>query len=84
MTPAEARERADRVALILSVPCGSCGTRVGASCRLAMRPDLPVALLDKDRVLVAHLTRIARAVRLGRIERDVVAAQFGTLPAELA
>lgn len=84
MTPDETRERGDRVALILSVPCGSCHAVTGASCRLAPRPDLPVALLGKNPVLLAHLTRVARAIRLGRVAQDVVAAQFGGLPAGLA
>jgi hypothetical protein len=85
MTPEEAQQRADRVALILSVPCGSCHAVTGASCWLAPRPDLPVTVLDNDRALFAHLARIARAVRLGRISLEVLEAQFGgELPAGLA
>lgn len=83
MTPAEKRGRADRVALVLSVPCGSCHTAVSASCFLAARPDLPVLQLDASPAY-AHPSRVARAVRLGRIGQEEIEAQCrgGVLPEE--
>ncbi len=77
MTPEEGRERADRVALVLSVPCGSCHVPAGASCILARCPDQAVLQLSGSLPLFAHLMRAARAVRLGRIGRDELVAQCG-------
>lgn len=82
LTPGDAAERAARTAGCLSVACGNCHARPGEPCNVLAAPSLPVVLLDRETEACAHLPRLARAVRLGGIARDDLAAQFGgTLPA---
>lgn len=84
---AEPWERAARVAAILGVPCGTCNVRPGEPCLLWRAPDKAVLQLHRDGydVTMAHLTRVARAIRLGRLSREDLAAQCGgTLPLGVA
>jgi hypothetical protein len=80
VTPAEAEERAARVAAIVSVPCGVCHVPAGETCAVG---DVLAWRLDRAG-MTAHLSRMMRAVRLGRIEHDDLVAQFGdNVPPEL-
>jgi len=74
---AGAAERAARVARLFTAACPeeTCKAPVTVPCNMGI--GIPVALVDKQRVLFCHLLRMRDAVRYGSAAEDDILAQFG-------
>ena len=81
------RERARRVADLLTVACGDCPATGGEGCMPAWNCAglIPLALVQGYPLLYCHVSRMHDAVILGSARLDEVAAQFsGNLPEGIA